>query len=55
MHLMGAFYVIMMRSFFTASIPNSLIEAARLDGAGEFRILATVIVPLSNQCWLHLF
>lgn len=48
MHLMGAFYVIMMRSFFTASIPNSLIEAARLDGAGEFRILATVIVPLSK-------
>ena len=48
MHLMGAFYVIMMRSFFTSSIPNSLIEAARLDGAGEFRILATIIVPLSK-------
>ena len=28
--MMNAFYVIMMRSFFTASIPDSLIEAAKL-------------------------
>ncbi len=48
MHLMGAFYVILMRSFFTTSIPNSLIEAARLDGASEFYILRKVIVPLSK-------
>ncbi len=48
MHLLGAFYVIMMRSFFTSNIPNSLIEAARLDGAGEFYILGKVIVPLSK-------
>lgn len=47
-HLLGAFYIIMMRSFFTSSIPDSLIEAARLDGAGEFRILAKIIVPLSK-------
>lgn len=31
--LMNAFYVIMMRSFFTANIPDSLVEAARIDGA----------------------
>ncbi len=48
MHLLGAFYVIMMRSFFTSNIPDSLIEAARLDGAGEFYILGKVIVPLSK-------
>lgn len=47
-HMLGAFYIIMMRSFFTSSIPDSLIEAARLDGAGEFRILTKVIVPLSK-------
>ena len=47
-HLLGAFYIIMMRSFFTSSIPDSLIEAARLDGAGEFRILAKIIMPLSK-------
>ncbi len=36
--LMNAFYVIMMRSFFTANIPDSLVEAARIDGAGEYQI-----------------
>lgn len=46
--MMNAFYVIMMRSFFTASIPDSLIEAAKLDGAGEMRILMKVILPLSK-------
>lgn len=46
--LMNAFYVIMMRSFFTSSIPDSLIEAAKLDGAYEFQILQKVILPLSK-------
>ncbi len=45
--LMNAFYVIMMRSFFTANIPDSLVEAARIDGAGEYLILFKVVVPLS--------
>ena len=45
--LMNAFYVIMMRSFFTANIPESLVEAARIDGAGEYLILFKVVVPLS--------
>lgn len=48
MLLMNAFYVIMMRSFFTANIPDSLIEAARIDGAGELRILAQIVLPLSK-------
>lgn len=30
------------------SIPNSLIEAARMDGAGEFRIFFTIILPVSK-------
>ena len=46
--LLNAFYVIMMRSFFTSSIPDSLIEAARIDGAGEYKILARVVIPLSK-------
>lgn len=46
--MMNAFYVIMMRSFFQSSIPVALIEAAKLDGATEFRILRSVIVPLSK-------
>jgi len=40
-------YVIIMRSFFL-SIPDSLEEAARIDGAGHFRILWQIYLPLSK-------
>lgn len=46
--LMSGFYVIMMRSFFTANIPDALVEAARIDGAGEYKILWKIILPLSK-------
>lgn len=46
--LMNAFYVIMMRSFFMANIPDALVEAARIDGAGEYKILFKVVFPLSK-------
>ena len=46
--LMNAFYVIMMRSFSSSSIPDSLIEAAKLDGASERKILMSIVVPLSK-------
>lgn len=39
--------ILILRSFFV-SIPRELIEAARLDGAGERRILWQVVVPLSR-------
>lgn len=45
--LMNAFYVIMMRSYFTANIPDALVEAARIDGANEYKILASIVLPLS--------
>ena len=37
--------VFLMRQFMMG-IPDSLIEAARIDGAGEFRIFARVVMPL---------
>ncbi|MDO4283886.1 MAG: carbohydrate ABC transporter permease [Eubacteriales bacterium] len=46
--LMNGFYIIMMRSFFTASIPDALIEAARIDGCGEYGILFKIVLPLSK-------
>lgn len=45
--LMNGFYINMMRSYFQANIPDSLIEAARLDGAGEYTILWKIVLPLS--------
>ncbi len=37
--------VFIMRQFMSG-IPDSLLEAARLDGAGEFRIFFTIVLPL---------
>ena len=45
--MMGAFNVIMMRTYFTTNIPDAVIEAARIDGAGELRILSQVVMPMS--------
>ena len=45
--LISAFYVIMMRTYFTTNIPEAVIEAARIDGAGEWRILFTIVLPMS--------
>lgn len=43
--LTSAFGVFMMRQF-AMSIPNSLIEAARIDGAGELKIFHKIILPM---------
>ncbi|GGG01585.1 protein LplC [Paenibacillus albidus] len=43
----SAWNVMVIRSFFQ-SLPPSLDEAARIDGAGEFRILFSVVIPLSK-------
>jgi multiple sugar transport system permease protein len=40
------FFIFLFRQFFL-TIPRDLIEAARMDGAGELRIWATVAMPLS--------
>jgi putative aldouronate transport system permease protein len=44
----AAFNVVVMRSFFMNSIPQELIDSARLDGASEFRILRSIVLPLSK-------
>ncbi len=45
--VLSAYNVIVMRSFFE-SIPMSLVESAKIDGANEFTILFRIIVPLSK-------
>ena len=46
--LFNPFMVIMMRTYFTSSIPGEVIEAARIDGAGEVRCLTSIVVPMSK-------
>ena len=45
--LMSGFNVIMMRTFFTTNIPEAVIDAARIDGASEWKILLKVVLPMS--------
>ena len=46
--LMGAFNVIMMRTYLTSNIPEEVIDAARIDGSGEVGILVRIVVPMSK-------
>ena len=45
--LLSAFNIVIIKNFFQ-SIPESYVEAARIDGAGEWRILFQVFIPLSG-------
>ena len=45
--LCTAYYILILRTFFK-TIPGSLIEAAKIDGAGEFTIFRIVVIPLSK-------
>lgn len=42
----GAYYVFILRNFIK-TIPDSLFESARIDGANEFYILTKIVLPLS--------
>ncbi|EUJ43313.1 carbohydrate ABC transporter permease [Listeria riparia] len=44
---MNAFYIMIMRTFFIRSIPEPILEAARIEGASELRILLKIVLPLS--------
>lgn len=43
----NAFFIFLLRQFYR-TIPASLMEAARIDGASDLRIWATVVLPLSK-------
>ena len=43
--IVGAFGIFLLRQYMT-SIPDELLDAARVDGAGEFRIFWRVVLPL---------
>ena len=44
-----SFYnVMIIRSYIATSIPDAVIESARIEGCGEFRLLIQIIMPLSK-------
>ena len=44
--LVSAYNVIILRTFIQTTIPDTLFEAARIDGAGHFRVFTTIVLPL---------
>ena len=43
----NVFYFVLARNYF-CSLPEALIESAQLDGAGEWKILFSIILPISK-------
>jgi putative aldouronate transport system permease protein len=46
--LVNPFNFIIMRTFFRSSVPDELIEAAAIDGSGEYNTLLKIIIPISK-------
>ena len=43
----SSFYIVMLRTFFQTTVPDSLIESAKIDGASQFKIFTTIVLPIS--------
>ncbi|MCI8432620.1 MAG: carbohydrate ABC transporter permease [Lachnospiraceae bacterium] len=46
--LLNPFNLIVMRTFFQSSVPMELIDAAAIDGSGEYSTLFRIVVPISK-------
>lgn len=46
--LISGFNILLVRSYFNTNIPDSLIESAKIDGAGELRIFSFIVLPLAK-------
>lgn len=44
----SSFSVTICRTFFRTTVPDSIVESAKIDGAGQFRIWAQIILPISK-------
>ena len=43
----SSFYIIIMRTFFQTSVPDAIIESAKIDGARQMRIFVKIVLPIS--------
>ncbi len=44
----SSFSVTICRTFFRTTVPDSIIESAKIDGAGQFRIWSQIVMPISK-------
>lgn len=48
---MGAF---LMKQYMDDSIPDALLEAGKIEGAGIFRIFWSIVMPIIKPAWMTL-
>ncbi len=53
-YLPGATGVFLMKQYMDGSVPEALLEAARIDGAGYPRIFWKIVMPMVKPAWLTL-
>jgi putative aldouronate transport system permease protein len=46
--MFSVMYILILRNFINGSIPQALVDAATIDGAGDFRVYWQIILPLSK-------
>ena len=50
----GTMGLYLMKQFMETSVPDTVLESARLDGASEFRTYLTIAMPMVKSAWLTL-
>ena len=53
-YIPSALGVFLMKQFMDTGIPDALLEAAQIDGAGQFRVFFRIALPLVKPAWLTL-
>lgn len=43
----SSFHIIILRTFFKTSVPDAIVESAKIDGASEFVLFMKVVLPIS--------
>lgn len=46
--------VFLIKQYLDSSVPESLLEAARIDGAGVFRMYSSIVMPIIKPAWMTL-
>lgn len=47
--------VFLMKQYMESSIPDALLEAARIDGAGVLHMFVRIVMPITKPAWMTLF
>lgn len=43
----SSFHIIILRTFFKTTVPDAIIESAKIDGASEFLLFLRIVLPIS--------